>query len=176
MNNNAVSSEGPVQIEASIRPAIPGIALSVLPLLVIFVVLYFLFHGMGSWIPGLEKSSTYQIWLDTNSYVWRFLLLLEVIRRYFNEVLLVTNQGLLHKKGILSIHCTTAAIQYSDIREVRVEQSILERIFNFGTLKVGTASIKDYEVVFRRMAHPHRLARWLQKERVGDPLLKESND
>ncbi len=163
-------------VQRRIRRSLVAIVLKMIPYLLIFVVLYCLVLVIGSKGLGLDESKAFARTMQFVSYFLRVAFLLEITRRYFDEVLLVTERGLVQQKGLLSFSYKTASIKYEDIREIRVEQTILQRFFHFGTLKLGTASTRDYEIRFSEMANPHDFSKWVQEERIDRHLERTSRD
>jgi uncharacterized membrane protein YdbT with pleckstrin-like domain len=89
-------------------------------------------------------------------------LALEFIRRYFNDLYIFGEKRITHHKGKISFRYTKISVRYSDVREIRVKQSIMGRILGYGTLKIATASTDDYEIQCKGINAPTKLARFVE--------------
>jgi len=138
------------------HPAIVGLLVDLLILLVPLSVLHALALLLGvSVLPeGLQQPTIFVAAYRIACAV----LVLEMIRRYFDQVLILGRRRIIYFKGILSLHCTKVSVRYSDIRELHVTQSILGRILHYGDISIGTAAKGEYEIIAFGLASPERLA------------------
>jgi hypothetical protein len=63
--------------------------------------------------------------------------------------------------GLASFQSTEARIDYIHVRGAEVHQNILDRIFDVGTLKVGSAMQSTAEVVFSGIRHPEKWEKYI---------------
>lgn len=89
--------------------------------------------------------------------------LAEHIRRYFNHLFIFSESRIIHLSGRLSRSFRRSSISYDDVREIRISQNVLGRIFNYGTLKFGTASTVNYEIEFADIADPESLSHLVEE-------------
>ena len=104
-----------------------------------------------------------RIWTDTVflNRVYHFgggILLLEIIRRYFNDLYVFGNRRLIRLSGRLSFRRKRISIGYEDIKEIRVKQSLWARIFRYGTLQFGTSATDKREIHFSDIPFPEDLS------------------
>jgi len=74
--------------------------------------------------------------------------------RWGHKLILCEDRIVWHE-GILSRDQTSVLLQ--DIKVVDVKQDFLQRLFNYGTLKIGTAGTSDYEIVASAIPNPYEL-------------------
>ena len=101
-------------------------------------------------LPGLSPITVYRLICG--------MLLLEILRRYFDELYIFGHSRVIHYKGRLSFRTRKTSICYADIREVSVQQTLLGRLLNYGTLVLGTAANDMVQMELRDLSHPHKLA------------------
>lgn len=82
------------------------------------------------------------------------LFLLEIFRRRYDDLYVFGEHRITHQNGRLSLTLHRPNIKYLDIRVIDVSQSIVGRIFNYGTVALGTAAADDYEVILRGIYDP----------------------
>jgi len=100
------------------------------------------------------------------------LLLLEALRRKFNDRYTLTNQKLIQESGLLSIKYKMVSLRLDDLREVKTSQSLLGRLLDFGTITAGTAAIAKEEIIFIGVSAPDEIAR---KIREKMPQVRKQN-
>ena len=113
-----------------------------------YAVMVLVFHVIFSAISSHSAEMKHIFWqvVEPISLLLRVGLLLELIRRYFDRVYQFSRDRVTDNKGKFGLSLQIAHIRYADIREVRLEQGLIGRILNFGSLKLSTASSNDYEV------------------------------
>ncbi|QCQ23502.1 PH domain-containing protein [Desulfoglaeba alkanexedens] len=79
------------------------------------------------------------------------------------KIFTITNKRVKSKKGIISRSIHEVFIK--DIRSVNVHQSILERLFNLGTVNIGTAGTAGIEVSFKGVSEAPEIKEKIQKLR-----------
>ena len=99
-------------------------------------------------------------------YLFYILSALGVLILLRNEITIAVNRLEIdrHKvtqmKGLLSVHSNS--VYYSNITDVLVHQSLLGRIFNYGTLHINTAGTHEYEIDFKKIKNPIRVRNFLE--------------
>lgn len=97
--------------------------------------------------------------------VARLVIILELVRLYLNSLYLFEIPRVSGHRGLLSFNYRVSTVKYEDVREIKVEQSILGRILNYGTVLVGTAARSGYELEIRNVARPLEISHLLHKLR-----------
>lgn len=87
------------------------------------------------------------------------LLFLSVKLPLWAQQIAVTNQRLIHRRGLISRD--TEELQLRSVEEVRLDQGILGRIFGFGQVVVSGTGIEDIRLP--ALAEPVQLRRKLQE-------------
>ncbi|MCB9030776.1 MAG: PH domain-containing protein [Deltaproteobacteria bacterium] len=96
-------------------------------------------------------------------YLTVFFIFAEMTRRYFDVTYIFTQNGAIQVEGRLSLHLHKVSLKYSDIREVRLNQSLIGRILGFGTIELGTASTNGYEISMRDISAPKQLIEFISQ-------------
>ncbi len=109
-----------------------------------------------SWTP----DPRYLAWGYRLICVLWFLVLLH---RYYNDLYVFGQRRVMHFAGRLSFRYLRISICYTDIREIKIEQSILGRLLDYGTLEFSTAAGPGEEIKFYDIGHPHKLAAYTQR-------------
>jgi len=86
------------------------------------------------------------------------LVLFEMFRKYHDDLYVFTQHRLTHRSGRLSLSYSVPAIKYIDIRAIDVLQDIPGRIFNYGTIEIGTAAQEDSELCMEGVLAPKKIA------------------
>lgn len=68
----------------------------------------------------------------------------------------VTNRRVIMRTGILSK--ATNEVRHQDIRNIKVNQTLQQRIFGTGNLQISTAGQSDMEIKFNGLAKPQKIA------------------
>jgi uncharacterized membrane protein YdbT with pleckstrin-like domain len=77
--------------------------------------------------------------------------------------LTLTPDGIIYRKGIIAKH--TNEISHSHVRLIRIDQGVLQRIMNVGTISIASAGIAEVEIVIRGMANPEKIKRIVEANR-----------
>ncbi len=91
--------------------------------------------------------------------------LIRLVFRIYNVRYSVDSRGVEARVGILALHQRVTRVRYEDIRSIELEQSILERILDVGSLEISTAATGTVEIIFQGVAAPHEVQDMLQRER-----------
>ena len=156
--NESPSLEQQINVENTetkiLRPSI--IALFVVFLKVVIPV--FFARCLVVYFSSPRISGKAEAWYLIFCLLW----LLEMVRRYFNSIYYFTPTEIYHIRGRISFNLHRMHVKYADIRETRVVQSLLGRIFNYGTVTAGTAATAREELVCYRIDKPHLVSEFIQ--------------
>ena len=72
-----------------------------------------------------------------------------------NTTLIVTDKRTILQQGLLSRY--TNEVMHAHIRNIQVQQSMMERFFNTGTLKIASAGTGDIEITVSGIPAPNRI-------------------
>ncbi len=153
------------KIPFRIRPSLRALSLQLLPFFILFSFLYVLLRPLTAYLSelGLEHADVTLLHL---SRFLRAMLLLELARRYYNNIYSFSKRRIAAHYGRLSTNYRVSNIRFTDIREIRVEQSLLGRLFHFGTIQIGTASTDQFEVELRNINLPSELLKVINHQRT----------
>lgn len=85
-------------------------------------------------------------------------ILVEIIRRYHDDLYVFERHRVTHLEGRLSLNYFVPAVKYIDIRGITVDQDIWGRIFDYGTISLGTAGQEGEELILTGVRDPRGLA------------------
>lgn len=156
----------------STRRSCAAIACEMLPAVALISIVYVSAHALLQLV--YQPFEPFLLSLMATLKVGRFVVLLEGLRRYFDDRYLVQGTMVKRQMGFLSYNYRVIFIQCIDIREIRIDQTVAGRFFNFGHIKIGTASTGDYEVILEDVPDPAVVAAQIQKYRAR--LLKKLKD
>ncbi|MCB0352233.1 MAG: PH domain-containing protein [Bdellovibrionales bacterium] len=147
-----------------LRQSLLALAIQLLPWLLAIVLFYLVLLPLAQWLNAHEISFVGDdLTLSTK---WaRFLLALEITRRYFDRLYEFDESGVTEHMGMLSTSYRLSRIRYEDIREIKIEQGLTGRLLGFGTVKLSTASTNGYEVTLKNVTFPDQLVRTLLPEK-----------
>ena len=151
----------PLQVRRSLLSMIYLMTLLV-TLLLLTLLLNILLHGYNipSYIPVLRGLSPRWIALGPVA------VLLEILRRYYNDLYVFGAHRVTHFKGQLSLKSSRPSLKYTDILAVRVKQDIWGRVFNVGNIELDTAATTEVELTMHGVRAPGELANIVHKFRV----------
>lgn len=90
-------------------------------------------------------------------------ILLEMLRLFFNDLYIFGSNRIVNMSGIISLNARRTSITYEDIRDVGINQSLLGRIFNYGSVMLGTAALDAYEIEFKDLNDPAFVADYVRE-------------
>lgn len=96
-------------------------------------------------------------------------ILLEIIRRYHDDLYIFGLEKVTHYEGRLSLNSSVPSLKYSDIKAIQVEQTIPGRLLNFGNVLLDSAAQDGAELVISGVLSPLELAKLI--ERLRDPQM-----
>jgi len=76
----------------------------------------------------------------------------------------ITNKRVIHEFTFLSRKISGTS--YDKIQDVHLTQSLVERIFNIGTIHMNTAGSHNIEVVFKGVKHPRAIKKRIEKHTI----------
>lgn len=79
----------------------------------------------------------------------------------FATTLTITSQRTILRRGI--IQKDTSEVQHDDVRNIQVDQNILQRLLNIGALGISSSGQDDLEVVVKGMPDPEHLVEIIRK-------------
>lgn len=79
----------------------------------------------------------------------------------------VTSERVIQRKGLLSRR--VSEVEVSDIRNVQVNQGIIQRMFDIGNVGVSTAGQSGVEIVFSGIKRPQPVADMIREQRKRSP-------
>jgi len=149
-----------LEVRRSLRSIIPNIFYFFLTVVVVYILNYYFYDvGFPEDIPVLRHFSVR--WLS----IVPILFLLEIVRRYHDDLYIFEMHRLTHLEGRLSLSYSVPVITYVDIRSITVFQDIFGRIFDYGVVSIGTAGKDGDELIISGVRDPVGLSRLLDQFR-----------
>lgn len=90
------------------------------------------------------------------------LLIISEITRTVNTLIIGDSKVTL-SSGFLSVH--TVSVYYSEITDIKISQTLWERILNYGKIYVNTPGHSDYKLVERDIPSPHKVRDMIEQVR-----------
>ncbi len=142
-----------LEVRRSFMSVFSNLSLVVVLSLVVYLINYF-FHDyrLPSWLPLLHHISPR--WLS----IFPALMLLEVLRKYHDDLYIFAAHRVTHYQGRLSLYSTLPSLKYVDILAVRVKQDVWGRILNYGNVELDTAATSGVELTMHGVRSPAELA------------------
>ena len=72
-----------------------------------------------------------------------------------NTTLIVTDKRTILRQGLLSRY--TNEVMHTHIRNIQIQQNMIERLFNIGTIKIASAGTGDIEITVSDIPAPNRI-------------------
>lgn len=88
-----------------------------------------------------------------------FIILLETVRRYYDDLYIIGDDTISRKQGRLSLNYSISTIKYIDIRGVMISQSFWGRVLGYGDVMIGTAAQDEAELVLQNVDAPEELSK-----------------
>ncbi len=82
--------------------------------------------------------------------------------RIYNCRYTIDDDGVESREGILSFRQSITRFRHFDIRSMEVDQTILERILDVGTVEIGTAATGEFEASLDGIGSPKKVQQLLQ--------------
>jgi uncharacterized membrane protein YdbT with pleckstrin-like domain len=77
------------------------------------------------------------------------------------QSLTLTSERLIYRYGI--IHRGTSEMRYEDIRNMKLNQNIVERLLGFGDMALSSAGQDDMEIVINDIPRPQQVADYIRQ-------------
>ena len=157
------ASDGPTLLKVSRSPR--AIAGYIIAFLAASLVTYILIRVAGHLripgsIPVLSSLSVHILILVPIGIV------VETVRKYHDDLYLFDKRRITHKGGRLSLRYNVPVIKYAHIRAIRVTQSVIGRILDYGDVELNTAAKHDSEIMIAGVRAPDELAKLIDQVRV----------
>lgn len=91
------------------------------------------------------------------------LLLLVLVSTYFSVSLIITEQRITLKKGLLSR--STNDLYHTNISNIRISQNLIERILDVGTIEIATAATSGYEITVEGIPDPRKIKNLIEQHK-----------
>ncbi len=102
-------------------------------------------------------------WLRTGAAALAVLIFIAVeITRIINA-LVIDDAKVTLSTGFLTTH--TTAVYYSEITDIKISQTIWERILDYGKIYINTPGHGEYELVERNIPSPHDVRDFIEQMR-----------
>jgi hypothetical protein len=88
--------------------------------------------------------------------------LLSLLHFRFNNAYLFDDTNIYREEGRISFRFKNPSIRYADIKGITVYQSFWGRVFNFGSIELGTAANEGNELIINHVRAPHKLAELIE--------------
>lgn len=83
----------------------------------------------------------------------------------YDATFTIDSRGVEMESGILGLQLNLSRVRYEDIRGIDLQQSILERALNVGTIGIGSAATDGLEIVMSGIGSPREIQEMIQMER-----------
>ncbi len=124
-------------------------------------------HGYLFSFAGYQVYLAFPVlWLIPISYLF------SCIFKIYNVIYRVDNRGIESCSGRLSMKQSVNRVRYEDIRGIDINQTIIERMLDVGSIEIGTAASADNEVLLYGIDAPYEIKDMLERER--DARLRSS--
>lgn len=141
------------KVQRSPRSTLSYIFLAIFLAFVVFVLNYNFPHFRVSETTPVLKWISFR-WLA----IFPAIVLLEMIRKYHDDLYIFGKHRITHLNGRLSLSYSIPVVKYQDIRAITVTQDIVGRVFNYGTVEIGTAAQEGAELKIEGVRNPWELA------------------
>lgn len=128
------------------------------------VVVYAINIGLRDFAP--EPGSVWSYLSPRWLAIIPALILIEILRKYHDDLYLFGLQKITHLNGRLSLSYSVPSIKYTHIRAITVKQDIIGRLFDYGNIEVETAAKDGAEVVIEGVRNPRALSRLIEDLRT----------
>ncbi len=151
--------------------------LSILSSIIALVIATAIVFNLEVFIHNLEDRFPVLSYLP---YRWLSIIpvgfLLEVLRRWKNDLYVLGIHNLTRFGGRLSLNYAVPVIKYMDIRGITVKQGIFGRILNYGDILIGTAAADGNELALVGVNDPGELVELIEELRTNsEKILKRKN-
>ena len=150
-----------LEVRRSVRSSMSAVMLFLFSAIAAYSLIYYL----RDWSPPQDIPLVKYI-----SVRWLVLIpaitLIELVRRYHNDLYVFSLHKLTHKRGRLAMSYAVPVIKYAHIRSVEVDQDIWGRILDYGNILVSTAAQEEVEMLIEGVRSPVELATLIEDFRT----------
>lgn len=150
------------------------------------IFMFFLLVGLVVWINsffGEDFAGRYPWYFQPRVLgIFPLLMLVEIARVYYNDLYILGRERVRRHQGRLSLQYNVPSVMYKDIRLVSVSQSFWGRIFDYGSIFLGTAAQDEVELIIEGVASPYELSGLIEQLRdynlsmISDEGQETTND
>lgn len=144
---------GPEQSVMTVHPSIwrgkpfSSLALWLAPIAIVLIARFVFFKDMTAAQIGITFLVSALIFWGIFTWEWLFFSLARSLK--------ISNKRVIERKGLLSRR--TTEVIHEHIRSVAVHQSLLQRIFNLGTIGISSAANADVEINMKDVPEPYKV-------------------
>jgi len=88
--------------------------------------------------------------------------LLSLLHFRFDNAYLFDDTNIYREEGRVSFCFKNPSIRYADIKGITVYQTFWGRVFNFGSIELGTAANEGNELIIKNVRAPHELSELIE--------------
>lgn len=137
--------------------------------IIVYRSLYSLFSSIFCFVLSLVGVYIYEFYYTSPSKPlllrllpgWPLLVpiffLLIAIYKYVNDRWLIDSQRVEHQHGRISMRLTITITLFMDLRGIAVNQTLLGRIFDYGSIELETSAQEGAELTLIDVPHPEKL-------------------
>ena len=92
--------------------------------------------------------------------------LIKILISIYDAKFVIDEAGIEAQVGKMSLNFSQPRIRWEDIRGVKPEQTIWERVLDIGTVSVGSAMTQETEIVMKGVASPRSIQLLIEEERA----------
>jgi len=96
-----------------------------------------------------------------------------IMFRIYNVRYIADARGLEVYIGLLSLAQQITRVRYEDVRSIESDQTLIERLFDVGTVQIGTAASTGVEMVLEGVSAPKSVQEFIQAERDRRQMAQE---
>lgn len=91
------------------------------------------------------------------------ILLIILVSTYFSVSLIITEQRITLKQGLLSR--STNDLYHTNVSNIRISQNLIERILDVGTIEIATAATSGYEITVEGIPDPRNIKTLIEQQK-----------
>lgn len=149
-----------LEVRRSLRSILSNIALFLIALLAVYLINMFFYDA--AFLKNLPLIGDLSLrWLGVIPVVF----LLEIIRKYHDDLYVFGFTRITHHEGRLSLRSSLPSLEYVDIRAIKVAQDIIGRIFDYGNVVLSSAGQEGDEMVLGGVRRPGELSELVEELR-----------
>lgn len=154
------STDRLLEVNRSLLSILSSFALFFFSALAVYLLNYFFYDfRIPVDVPLINQVSTR--WLA----VVPAIILLEIVRKYHDDLYLFGRERITHLEGRLSLTSSVPSLKYTDIKAIMIHQDILGRIFDYGDIALGSSAQDGNELTIAGVRGPVALASLIERFR-----------